>query len=108
DQEHEADQAQEKENVDGDYLRRKADGWRERVHRSVPNDAVDVPMLAEARANVAHEPHEPGKSDRDEDQDVLGDHRHPAPLYFARLLRPAEEEDVDSRDGHHGEKNRDD
>src|SRR5712691_8157869 len=63
-------------------------------------------MLAEPRANVDHEPHEPGEGDRDEYQDVLGDRGHPSPMYLARLARPAEEEDVDRRDGHHGEENR--
>ena len=31
---------------------------------------------------------------------------HPSPPHLARLLRPAEEEDVDGRDRHHGEEDR--
>ena len=37
----------------------------------VPHDAVDVPVLAEPGAHVAHETHQPGEGDGDEDQHVL-------------------------------------
>ena len=68
-----------------DDLRREAEGGRERVGRGVPNDAVDMPMLAEPGANVAHESHEPGEGDRDEDQHVLGDRR----ASFPTVPRPS-------------------
>src|SRR4030095_1554040 len=106
DPEHEADQEEEQEHRRRDHLRREAKCGRERVGRGVPNDAIDVPMLTEPGANVAHEPHEPGEGDRDEDQHVLRDHGYLSPPYLARLARPAEEKDVDSRDGHHGGKHR--
>src|SRR5688572_8148291 len=70
DPEHKADQEKEQEHGHRDDLRREAKRGRERVGRAVPNDAVDMPVLAEPRANVAHEPHEPGEGDRDEDQHV--------------------------------------
>src|SRR6266850_6584246 len=61
DPEDEADQEEEQEDGHRDNPRRETNGGRERVDRGVPNDAVDVPMLAKPGANVAHEPHEPGE-----------------------------------------------
>src|SRR5215204_3403317 len=62
--EHEADQQEENEHGHRNDLRRKAERGRERVGRPVANDAVDVPMLAKPRSNVAHESHQPRERDR--------------------------------------------
>src|SRR5258708_29510299 len=100
DPEHDADQDEEQKHGHRDDLRREAKSGRERVDRIVPNDAVDMPVLAEPGANVAHEPHEPGEGDRDEDQHVLRDRRNLSPADFGGL-RPTVEEDVDGGDRHH-------
>src|SRR6476661_1831038 len=88
DPEHEPDQEEESEHGHRDDLRREAKGWRKRVHRGVPNDTVDMPVLAEPGANVAHQPHEPREGDRDEDQHVLRDRRNLPPAYLAGPPRP--------------------
>src|SRR6266542_1795413 len=72
DPEYEADQEEELEHGHRNDFRREAERRREGVRRVVAHDAVDMPMLAEAGANVAHQSHEPGEGDRDEDQDVHG------------------------------------
>src|SRR4051812_43283550 len=63
--EHEANQEEEQEHGYRDDFRRKAEGWRERVDGLVANDAVDMPVLAQPGANIAHEAHEPGEGDGD-------------------------------------------
>src|SRR5258708_10087750 len=107
DPEHDADQDEEQKHGHRDDLRREAQGGRERVDRIVPNDAVAMPGLADPGANVAHEPHEPGEGDRDEDQHVLRDRRNLSPAYFGGL-RPTVEEDINSGDRQHREKDRKD
>src|SRR6186713_2757145 len=58
--EHDTDQQEEQEDRHRDDLRREAQRRGERVGRSIPNDTVDMPVLAEPGANVPHESHEPG------------------------------------------------
>ncbi len=104
--EDESNQDEENKHRHRDDLRREAEGGCKGVGRGVTNDTVDVPVLAEPGPDVAHQPHQPGEGDRDEDQHVLGDRRHPAPARFAGVLRLAEQEDVDRGDGHHGKQDR--
>ena len=70
DPEDEADQEEEREHGRRHHLRGKAKGGGEGVRRVVTNDAVDMPVLAKPGAHVAHQPHQPGERDRDEDQHV--------------------------------------
>src|SRR6266542_4138735 len=102
DPEYEADQEEEPEHGPRNDLRREAERRREGVRRVVAHDAVDMPMLAEAGANVAHQSHEPGEGDRDEDQDVLRDPRDLPPAHLAGPHRSMEQKDVDGGDRHHG------
>jgi hypothetical protein len=64
DPEHEADQAEEEENGHRDKPASQAMVGVNASTGRVPNDTVDVPMLAEPGANVAHESHKPGEGDR--------------------------------------------
>ena len=63
-------------------------------------------MLPQPGLHVAHQPHQPGEGDGDEDQHVLRDHRHLAPTHLAGSRRVAEEEHVDGGDRHHREQHR--
>src|SRR5262245_57722191 len=106
DPEDDADEKEELEHGERHDFRREAERGRERVHRRVAHDAVDVPVLAEPGPDIAHESHEPGEGDRDEDQHVLRDRRDLPPAHLAGPLRAAEEEDVDRGDRDHREQHR--
>src|SRR3954469_8430569 len=67
DPEHDADQQEEREHGRRAGPRGKAERGGEGVYGLAPDDAVDMPVLAEPRSNIAHEAHQPGEGDGDED-----------------------------------------
>ena len=62
---------EERDGHHGDHVGRVAERGGDRVGRRVAQDAVDVPVLADARAREAHEAHEPREGHGQEDQHVL-------------------------------------
>ena len=93
--EDERDQPEEDQDADADHVRRVAQRGGRGLRARVAHDLADVPVLADAAPGEAHQSHQPGERDRQDEERVLRSIGHLPPANLAARFGAADEEHVD-------------